>query len=135
MLAVDFLVAVIRSQLLVPLVVLLVRFEAPDADSGVVGARDESIDLLYELHLVDPVCMPVQVSNQLKALACIAPLFLLVLHLHHLVIYMPELDKAISAGGEEVAGLRAGPLWAHDNHVVDSVAVLCLRIVVAKHHR
>ena len=85
-------VAVVRSQLLVALEVLCVRFEAPDADSGVVGARDESIDLLDELHLVDPVCVPVQVSNQLKALTRIAPLFLLVLHLHHLVVYMPELD-------------------------------------------
>ena len=48
---------------------------------------------------------------------------------------MPELDKAISAGGKEVAGLGAGPLWAHDNHVVDAVAVLCLRVVIAKHYR
>ena len=135
MLAVDFLVAVVRSQLLVALVVLFVRFESPDADCCVVGARDESIDFLDELHLVDPVCVPVQVGNQLKALAWIAPLSLLVLHLHHLVVYMPELDKAISAGGKEVAGLCVGSLRGHDNHVVDAVAVLCLRIVVAKHHR
>ena len=69
MLAVNFLVAVVSSQLFVAFVVLFVWFEAPDADRGVVGARDESIDLLDELHLVDPVCVPVQVSNQLKALA------------------------------------------------------------------
>ena len=69
MLAVNFLVAVVSSKLLVAFVVLFVWFKAPDADRGVVGARDESIDLLDELHLVDPVCVPVQVSNQLKALA------------------------------------------------------------------
>ena len=119
------------EQLLVPPDVLLVCLEAPHANRGVIGARDERIDFLNQLDLIYPVSVPIQVAYKLQIIVL---WLLLMLYLHILVVNVPELDEAVTTGREQVACLRAGSVWVKDSHVVDAIAVLVICVIVAKHH-
>ena len=122
----------LAPDLVVPSTVGICCFVTPYADSSIIRAGNECVDFFNDLDLINPVSMVVEVCHKRDSSFHICILRLL----HLIIIYMPGFDQSISARSEQVA--RDGILLAiviRDCHGVDSVAVLCVVIIISEHDR